>query len=446
MLGKLLNILAKFLIVIFLLLLAYVFFVVLINLRDKPPSAAAVEFEQAWNNRPPVDDENNGYLFLLGFDVAENQDPKAIGVERVEWTQTTILSSTEEFMSFPQLYHDFQKTMPKEIIKLLDLCGEVTIDCINNIDAQREFINQWSKSDAWIINRYMQLIKHKDWLELAKVDIRLPFPNYGDVMRVQRLIFIHALATLPTNDSGNITKLLDEDLRFWRSMLKNTDMLIGKMIAVAAIKKNFLWTNQIFLKLKSNNQTGVVLFELNKPFTDVELSVRRCLVGEWIFARSIVNPLDGSGIDNNIGKFLLKIAYQKQDTLNNLAESLNSAVIELDVSLSSFEVAFSQFQQKRYSDIHLTYYLHHPYNIAGQFLAAAAPPSMYTDYIARTKDLEGFRRGLLLSIGKMEQSSEELASQISPYQTRPFILNEKQRSITVSGLGSDARSQQIYFY
>jgi hypothetical protein len=248
------------------------------------------------------------------------------------------------------------------------------------------------------------------------------------------------------DDSKSVVELLDKDLRFWRTMLKDTDMLIGKMIAVAAIKNNFLWTNHFLLKLKNNAQSIGNFAVLNQPFTDAELSMRRCLMGEWFFANSLINPLDGSGIDNLTGKILIKFVYQKQDTLNNRAASLNSILLDLDVPLAYFEVTFERYQKELHPEKLLIHYLHHPYNIAGQIISNVAPPSLYTDYVVRTKDLEAFRRGLLLSIEKMQPSSKEMVRHVSPYRTKPFVLNQEQQSVTVFGLGSDARAQQTYYY
>ena len=419
---------------------------IVINSKDQPPSATAIEFQQSWNSRKPIATADNGYIYLLGFDVAKEVDPQAVGIERIQWSKEAIHSSTEEFMSFPQAYNSFQKQLPKEIIKLIDICSQITTDCINDIDKHRDLLNQWSKNEAWIIDRYQQLITHNAWLELIEPDMRLPFPNYGDVMKAQRLTFIHAFSSIPTDDSASVVELLDKDLRFWRTMLKDTDMLVGKMIAVAAIKNNFLWTNRILLRRDDNVRSRAKLAVLNQPFVDEELSMRRCLIGEWFFSHTVVNPLDGSGIDNHTGQFFLKFFYQKQDTLNNHAASLNSIVLDLDVPLANFEATFERYQRKIQPEKTLIHYLRHPYNIAGQIIGDVAPPSLYTDYVVRTKDLEVFRRGLLLSIDHMEPASNEELLLISPYKNKPFVVNQEQQSVTVNGLGRDARAQQTYYY
>lgn len=433
----------------FSLVLMSVFLVVvilLVNNKDRPPSDLAIKFQQSWDNKQVVDPLENGYLYFLGFDVGKTFDPKTVGAERVQWSKEAIRSSSEEFLMFPQAYEDFQKQIPKPIKNLIDLCGQVSTDCVNNINSQREFINQWSGQDLWVIGRYRELIEYKAWLELAEVDVRLPLPNYSDVMKAQRLTFIHAFATMPIDDGESIINLLNQDLRFWRLMLKDTDMLIGKMIAVAAIKNNFLWTNHFLLKMKNTAQLNVDLVALNQPFTEKELSMRRCLIGEWFFAYRTADPLAVVDVDNITAKILIKFFYKKQDTLNVVAENLNSIVSELDVPLTSFEKSLQVYQGKEIPKKMFIDYLLNPYNIAGQYISDTAPASLYTEYVVRTKDLEGFRRGLLLSIGMMGAASMKNSIYSSPYETKPFVLNEEQQSVTVVGLGEGERAKQTYYY
>lgn len=67
-------------------------------------------------------------------------------------------------------------------------------------------------------------------------------------------------------------------------------------------------------------------------------------------------------------------------------------------------------------------------------------------YFARVKDLEAFRLGLLSAIEKRHSPSEQKLKMRSPYTNKPFVVDEQQRSITVTGYGSGRYAQQVYFY
>lgn len=444
--SKPLKLLRNIVVTLIVLVIVLVVAFIAINSKDQPPSETALEFQHAWDNRKPVDAANNGYIYLAGFDAASDEVPDVVGAKRVQLLNDIAKGFAADNPDLFRAEYNPEDAFIKEVKTAFDQCGKISKDCIEGIEKNKSRIIEWSQAEVLVGERYAQLIAHPHWLELAPVDINLRIPNFGLVMKAQRLAFIRELAALEPDKANRFIELLDADLQFWRMALENTDMLIGKMIAVAAIKNNFSWTNQFLLKLKNTPQPAAILSSLNQPFSDAELSMRRCLIGEWIFAHSLTNPLEGSGIDNVTGKYLLKFSYQKQATLNSHAASLNSVTKELDVPLTNFEEALKGYQEKRRPEKSFTHYLLHPYNIVGQILGEVAPPSLYTDYVVRTKDLEAFRRGLLISIEYMNNEPDAINKYTSPYKSKPFVINQEARSITVNGLGKDDRSQVVYFY
>jgi hypothetical protein len=56
---------------------------VAINWRDREPSAAAVRFTKFYSQRPAVSDQDNAYIYAMGFSVAPGEDPGHMGSKRV---------------------------------------------------------------------------------------------------------------------------------------------------------------------------------------------------------------------------------------------------------------------------------------------------------------------------------------------------------------------------
>ncbi len=420
--------------------------VIVINAKDQPPSDITIQFHQSWDDKVPVDPLDNGYLYLLGFDAEKNKDPRALGDERARWLIDVINSQSEDFFSFPSAPDDFRRGVPLAIQELVDACFQVSVACVDAIKSQREIVNQWSDQEKWILDRYRKLIGHTAWLDVVVPDMRLPLPNYADVMKAQRLTYINAFSDVSNNHEGDIVALLNGDLRFWRVMLKESDTLIGKMIAVAAIKNNFMWTNHFLLELKINDRDHLNLMVVDQPFTDEELSMKRCLIGEWLYASSYVDSLSIFGMDSIGGGILISLVYQEQDTLNMFAENINTVLSELDVPLVDFEDRLLKYQKKEIIGVTWSDYLRHPYNMIGWYLKSTSPASLYTEYVVRTKDLEGFRRGLLLSIEMMRDDTKTYTAYLGPYKSKPFIVDQKRRSLTVIGLGEIERATQTYYY
>ena len=56
-----------------------------VNWRDAEPSAAALQMADFYRSRTDVRDEDNGFVYMMGFDVGPDEDPMAMGFRRVDW-------------------------------------------------------------------------------------------------------------------------------------------------------------------------------------------------------------------------------------------------------------------------------------------------------------------------------------------------------------------------
>ena len=55
------------------------------NWRDEPPSADALRLAAQYEARPAVADDDNAFIYLLGFDAALGENPRAVGAQRLVW-------------------------------------------------------------------------------------------------------------------------------------------------------------------------------------------------------------------------------------------------------------------------------------------------------------------------------------------------------------------------
>lgn len=442
-----LKILRNSIVTVVALIMVAIFSVIIINLNDQPPSATALEFAQFWDNRKPVNAADNGYIYAAGFDAASDERPEHVGEKRIQWSNATVKNVAEKRDLFRAEYRP-EEAFISEIKMSFDQCKIINKDCISAIESNKARIVEWSEVEHLIGERYTQLIGYQGWLELSPVDINSPIPNFALVLKAQRLAYMREFAALKPGETTHLARFLDTDLRFWRTVLRDTDMLIAKMIATAAIKNNFLWTNYFLLSLNTDERNNVDLDVMAQPFTDRELSMYRSLVGEW---RSISSTIyaGNMGMENGSGKLLYNLFFQKQDTLNRSAESFEKLIAAQDVSLPEFEAIFIANNKKedpqKSADSAFVYYLANPYNPVGKILLSVAAPA-YDNYVVRSKDLEAFRIGLLASIGHMENEADTNGKYTSPYKTKPFMYDQENRSLRVQGLGNYELSHIMYFY
>lgn len=430
---------------LFVFSLLVVGFFIGINLNDRPPSAAAIEFQQAWDNRGSVNERDNGYLYMLGFDATTELDPQLVGTERALWIKEKTRLNAIESSEFPGKKVDFEKHLPKKITQVMNDCVEVNEKCIAAINTAQAEINSWSGTDSLLLKRYLRLIAYSAWREEVGT-VNLPFINYIGPIKAQRLLFINAFAAQQSNPI-NTQKMLDDDLRFWRTVLREADMLITKMVAIAAIKNNFLWTNHLLLDSGSKSIPMPIPQVIQQPFTSAELSLQHSLIGEWVFGSSSALQLDEHA-ETQAERYATRFLLKKQDTSNRFAERLKLLLNQLDVPFTEFESVWLAKQNESPQNTVMPaalYYLLHPYNPVGQILVDVASPA-YESYFARVKDLEAFRLGLLSAIEKRHSPPEQKLKMRSPYTNKPFVVDEAQRSITVNGYGSGSNAQQVYFY
>src|SRR5438105_1712848 len=59
--------------------------VVAINWRDQERSSEAVQLANLYRDRPAVPDEDNAFIYVMGFAVAPDNDPYQMGVRRLAW-------------------------------------------------------------------------------------------------------------------------------------------------------------------------------------------------------------------------------------------------------------------------------------------------------------------------------------------------------------------------
>jgi hypothetical protein len=422
--------------------------VIIINLKDQPPTATAIEFAQFWDSRKPVNAADNGYIYVAGFDAASDELPELVGEKRIQWSNATVKDAAEKQELFRAEYRP-EEAFIREIKTSFEQCKVIDKVCIAAIEKNKARIIEWSEAEHVIGERYTQLISHQGWLELSPVDVNSPIPNFALVLKAQRLAYMREFSARKPGERARLAGFLDTDLRFWRTVLRDTDMLIAKMIATVAIKNNFLWTNYFLLSLNNEERNTTARQTLEKPFTDMELSMYRSLVGEWrsFFLLSYVENTDVGG---STGKLLHDFFYKRQDTLNKHAESFKKLISAQDVPLPEFEAIFVASNDKKdepqkSADSAFVYYLLNPYNPVGKILLSVAAPA-YDNYVARSKDLETFRIGLLASIEQMKNESHTNGKYTSPYKTKPFVDNRENRSLKVQGLGNYDQSHIIYFY
>lgn len=434
---------------------------VAINWRDRKPSAAAVRFAKFYSQRPVVSDQDNAYIYVMGFSVAPGEDPGQMGSKRVAWMRASSRAAHWDTANDPlsEKYDYRGKRLPR-VREFVDACRPQSANCAAAFVAGDAVFEQWIGSEKWLLERYLELIAHHAWQDAMPFDVAAPLPPYGLVMDGQRLLLLNAEKFAESGDSVTVSKLLGEDLRFWRMVLESSDILISRMIATAAINRHFELGSLVFGQMRPADVMSAVPDNWRVALSESELSMRRCLVGEWMFMSAALRNTDVDRVFLHQDSVVARVMsgstaplYQPQDSINRNAEYISRIEEILSVPIERYEdsvnrtAEFSELTRKEALPPRTAY------NIVGQVLIGLGAYDFGT-YARRVADLEGVRRAALVAVtfraarvGMSEVAVELAAAPLrNPYNNRPFEWDGKNHAILFRGLELGERGERRIQY
>ena len=425
--------------------LLVLFYLVLraINWKDQPPSAAALRFNEIIAARPQVPPAENGVVYTLGFAAPAGQDPREVGARRLAWIE-----------AFDN--HTDPKADP--LVDTLDMKsgGSPALDAIRAscgegdrkpcTDAFDQAAGTWqpTETETLALQRYREMLALHAWRDAIPLHIRAPLPAYQHLMHAQRVYLVSAMQLAAQGKGEAVRDALNADLVYWRGAQRNAQNLIAKMIAVAAIRNHFFFSNLVLRRLPPGQFAAAIPPEWQREFSTAERSMHLVMAGEWQFSASVWSyvldtesaaweadekPSSTSVWANYVGKPMFKL----QDTLNVIAERY------LDLA-DRFAVPMSEYSKARAAiEDHVRDHPHSLslYNPLGDYYLREVESVTYVSYAFRAANPEGMRRAALL-VAQMRASglpADAIAGAVAqaelrePYTQQPFEWDAKRASL-----------------
>lgn len=420
---------------------------VAVNWRDRAPSEAALRLTKTYRERPPIADEHNAFVYMMGFAVAPGEDPRTTGARRIAWmqqaTSETPLDPQDDPFGKPP---DLREGRHPAIKEFIEACGPRGSDCDDTFLGSADVFEHWIAAEPWLLDRYQTLIAHAGWRETTPLDVGLP--SYSFVADGQRLLLLQALDLAHRGDHAAVRSLLEKDIRFWREVLKSADTLLTKIVALAALKRHLRWGNLVLRQFAHSDALLAMPMQWDVAITDAERSLRRCMAGEWIFTSETLRKAgtefwDGDAPD--LGKAILNRSfaplYQYQDSINALALIHEAQAPLLDAPIAGYENAMlhasatiEQLQEEVFA-------VNSPYNFAGKYIFSEGSYD-FSSYGRRVSDLEGIRRAAVLTV-RLRAQGVDLVDVVpalataplrNPYDDQPFAWDLDRNAIVFVGL------------
>jgi hypothetical protein len=394
----------------------------------------------------------------MGFEAPPGTSPQDLGERRIAWmlgaSDERPLNRAEDPLPERLTYVD---SRPPKVREFVDACSTDSAECAAAFATSAPVLAEWAALDGSLLDRYEELIARTEWREFV-VDLNAPWPSYASAVNAQRFLLLKASALAEQGDAAAVNALLAADGRFWRTVLASADQLITKMIAAAALTRHFEWGNLVLRKLAPVEAARATPAEWRTEIADSERSMRRCLIGEWIFVSTTLAKLNDGGeesvsLADRASGLIGAPFFQRQDTLNDYAEYYALVSDALDAPLAQYRAAVDRATELALRTADEAFPPRTPYNVMGAVLMASGVGE-FGGYAGRVADVEGTRRAALAAVtlrteGVSAGGAEawlSAAALRNPYDDRPLIWDETDKAVVFRGLEPGERGEHRLYY
>lgn len=280
---------------------------------------------------------------------------------------------------------------------------------------------------ATMLARYEYLIELPQFAEPDFMNFQSPLPRLNWAMDLSKLRV--AMASNKGEQAFLLT--LEQDFKFWRMALRESESLIGKMVANAVIHRNLLLLS---LHLQAHgqsldNEQHERIAALIEPLSPDEVDISEAYRGELRglastqFFELWMGPSD-------MRELMASIAYQPNATVNDIYEyyiepSMRLAKFDGPEFWQSLPINEAAYPESRIFPPTI-------YNLSGKLMLSDSLQAS-ADYIGRMHNLQGMFRMLNVQLRANNGSLETLIESdqwSNPFTKEPFAFDSEKSELS----------------
>ncbi len=387
-------------------LLFFVALLALVWLINTPPFDEDLALELSYlknqNVEPKV--EGNIFYFFYGIAAVENKDPIAAGKQLIERYRVNrdvsgnddlTTADFEEILGGAELDKAWLDAFPQCTGRLEDGCPQKYLSIYSaetSLNPRLEFM----------LTRYQELLKLDFYQPIEDLTFATPLPSYRLPLRLGQIHLIRAIAK---GDSRYFYQKAVEEIKFWKKILRDSDTLISKMVAAAALHNAI---QNISFALDSMTWDKSTLTDLKETFASLsaeEKNVNRVLLNELKVAHKYFKKEQGDLHELlNFGESFITNFLQPNATTNLIYKYYIEPINQLNKA--SAQTIYQHYlnhqenvksEDSLYNNANLSpWSLSALYNPGGKFIYSDAF-GFQRDYVYRIFDLDG-----LLSLARLK--------------------------------------------
>lgn len=276
------------------------------------------------------------------------------------------------------------------------------------------------------LERYNNIIKLPHLIEdMRLMDYTSPLPSYYIVMQMGKLSQANAY-----NASGldGLISNSQADMQFWRMALTDSQTLIGRMVTIAALRRNLSALSFAISKESELSPIQVQSLQtLLKPLTTQEISMEKALTAELRFGAENWKTAPKQVPD---GESLMQWFLIQPTALNNLfyRQTLKPVFVMNQMSAPQFyeraQTPIKALESSRFN----------PYNLGGKIYLSKN--WQLSSYIGRGHDLAGIYSLVALQLELKINPQQDIAAAIksspykNPYTEKPFDYDPATKALS----------------
>ena len=370
----------------------------------------------------PVSMDDNSFPLLHGFSASADKNSLDVGLAivrnlRERYQQGRKITLSDEEMH--NLIGGSDLDQPwRSKFQTLACNSRPSVDCAGRLIAEIEQVDLDQPRLKLLLARYAEILQASRFEENEEFDAYTPLPWYGLAMQIAR---VRLAISFQRDTTEDFLARVEEDIDFWRMVLRDGQSLIAKMVALAAFRNDLEYISALIrLRDLSNNELESIR-DLLHPLTRGEQDI-----GESFLSELRVTMLSDPSLIVMLSDYswVTRVFFQEQATLN---EYYLTAVMPMRVRASLDAEAF--YGQQGYEKLPYSIRVFPPplYNLGGKLaLKQLAAKHSVQDYISRVHDVNG-RVSLVFLQAEIEQNPElSVASIVSsstyrnPYTGEPM--------------------------
>lgn len=388
-----------------------------LQIDDDLEPAVAKLLDKAHTNK-----ESNAYLFLMGIDASEKDNPILIG----QAVYSSIFEGEEAYLAKKSDFN-YQGYPQENRLPLPDgdlFCRHWEEGCLTKLFDSNNDIEEALASNSVLLSRYKAFNKYDEYSTLSRPMITEPFPPYQYIAKGSRLIVLKSINEARSLNYKKALDLLSENISNLRKQLALQDNLIGKLVFLMQVSENI---DVAFLISKQSDQR--YLFDipyLTKDEKDFEILMAREFAMSYELFRDLDRNSEFWKEGSNVPGWLVRVAFKPSMSINSIYPVYNQAIEYALLSHGEFSKKIADGNTLELKESMLR-------NSAGVMLSRISLAG-YNQYVARFYDLDA--KIVLFNALAGKRDVEPMLDQvINPYDNKSssFFFSETNKNICFDG-------------